>query len=104
MKDLEMKLDAELLWIIQRAHAVTIDRCLRLPQATKMTGLPSASWWKCVKEGTAPSSISLGPRTIAWRESEIQAWIDANTYASRRKRKIDMKLFIVALTANKKET
>jgi prophage regulatory protein len=90
---------AELMSIVQRTQETTNDRLLRLPQVKAKIGYATSTIWKCVKEGTLHAPISLGPRSVAWRESELQAWIDANTYASRTKRRIDMKQFIALLTA-----
>lgn len=59
------------------------DRLLRLSQ---IIGDPNAdppippqipvaksTWWKGVKEGRYPAPVKLGPRTTAWRESEVDA-------------------------------
>ena len=99
MKNYEDALAPELRDIVQRAREITTDRMLRLPQAKTMLGIGTSTFWKGVKEKRLPSGISLGPRTVAWRESELQAWIDANTYASRAKCPIDMKAFIAVLTS-----
>jgi len=99
MKNYEEALAPELREIVRRTREITKDRMLRLPQAKTMLGIGASTFWKRVKEKTLPSGISLGPRTVAWRESELQAWIDANTYASRAKCLIDMKTFIAALTS-----
>ena len=99
MNETRHELDADLHAILRRAREITNDRMLRLPQAKAMIGSAASTMWKGVKEGTLPPPISLGPRTVTWRESELQAWIDANTYASRAKRRIDMKQFIALLTA-----
>lgn len=99
MKNAGDALDIELREIVQRVREITNDRMLRLPQVKTKIGYATSTIWKAVKEGTLPSPVSLGPRTVAWRESELQAWIDANTYASRTKRSIDMKVFIAVLTA-----
>jgi predicted DNA-binding transcriptional regulator AlpA len=104
MKDQEDELPPELVEIVERAHKVARDRMLRLPQAKAMLGIGGSTFWKGVKEGVIPMSVSLGPRTSAWRESELQAWIDAKTYASRSRRNIDMKAFIAALTNNNQAT
>jgi len=99
MKNPEDTLAPPLKEIVQRVHEIINDRMLRLPQAKEKTGLATSTFWKRVKEGTLPGSVSLGPHSVAWRESELQAWIEANTYASRTKQSIDMKHFIEVLTA-----
>ena len=99
MKIATTALHPELIEFLQRAQNTSNDRMLRLPQVKDKIGYAASTIWKAVKEGTLPAPISLGPRSVAWRESELQAWIDANTYASRSKCGIDMKLFITLLTA-----
>lgn len=89
----------ELLYYVERARATVNDRMLRLPQVKLKIGRAASTIWKDVKEGTLPPPIALGARSVAWRESELQAWIDAKVLASRSKRDIDMKSFIALLTA-----
>jgi prophage regulatory protein len=36
-----------------------------------------SSWWAGVKSGRYPKPVKLGPRTTAWRVSDIRALIDA---------------------------
>jgi predicted DNA-binding transcriptional regulator AlpA len=98
MTNLANDLDPELREIVRRTRELTNDRMLRLPEATAKIGVATSTFWKLHSEKKLPSLISIGPHSVAWRESELQAWIDANTYASRSKRQIDMKIFIAALT------
>lgn len=99
MKSTEETLPYELREIVRRVRELTNDRMMRLPQAREKLGLAASTYWKGVKEGTIPTQVSLGPRISAWRESELQAWIDAKTYASRNNVVIDMKAFVDALTS-----
>ncbi|WP_287915749.1 AlpA family transcriptional regulator [Comamonas sp.] len=32
------------------------------------------TWWRWVKAGTAPKPISIGPRSSAWRLSDLLLW------------------------------
>jgi len=34
-----------------------------------------SAWWKGVKDGRYPKPVKLGPRTTAWRVSDIRALI-----------------------------
>ncbi|MYM34046.1 AlpA family phage regulatory protein [Duganella sp. FT94W] len=99
MKTTEDELPYELKEIIRRVKELANDRMLRLPQASGKLGLATSTYWKGVKEGTIPPQVPLGPRISAWRESELQAWIDAKTYAARNNLIIDMKAFVSALTS-----
>ena len=52
--------------------SATKDRLLRLSQIVPdLLPISKSSWWNGVKAGRFPKSVKLGPRTTAWRESEI---------------------------------
>ena len=51
-----------------------IDNFLRLNDVTKSTGLSRASIYRYMREGVFPKSVRLGPRSVAWRESEVEQW------------------------------
>lgn len=50
-------------------------RLVRLHDAMGMTGLSKASIYKKEKKGEFPSRVSLGARSVAWYEHEIQEWV-----------------------------
>ena len=35
-----------------------------------------STWWQGVKEGRFPQPVKLGPRTTAWRVTDIRALIE----------------------------
>ena len=41
--------------------------------------ISKSSWWAGVKSGRFPQSVKLGPRTTAWRESEILEIVERKT-------------------------
>ena len=51
------------------------DRLLRLPAVKEKTGLSRTTLYRWVQEGRFPRPVSLGPNTVAWRESELDRWI-----------------------------
>jgi len=59
------------------------DRLIRLPEiiGNKKTGekgllsIGATSWWLGVRSGKFPAPVKLGPRTTAWRESDVLAII-----------------------------
>jgi prophage regulatory protein len=56
---------------------MSTDRLLRLNQIVPhLLPISKTSWWNGVKKGIYPKSVKLGPRTTAWRESEILAIIE----------------------------
>ncbi|MCG7399705.1 helix-turn-helix transcriptional regulator [Caballeronia zhejiangensis] len=48
------------------------DSLLRLPEVLALIPVSRATWYAGVKEGRYPPPVSLGPRCVAWRASEIQ--------------------------------
>lgn len=51
------------------------DRLVREHECRQITGLSRQRRWELEKTGRFPKRISLGTRSIAWRLSELQAWI-----------------------------
>ena len=94
-------MNPELLALIERVQAVVNDRLLRLTQVKVKTGLGTSTIWKYVKHGTFPPPIRIGSRSSCWKESEISAWIDANAFASRSQKPVNIQMF-VALMINSK--
>ena len=66
------------------------DRLLRLPEVEGITGLKRSTIYMMAQEGTFPRPVKLTKRSSAWRNSEIQQWIDSREVAvnDRFKKKI----------------
>lgn len=60
----------------------TADRLLRVPDVTARTGLARSTIYDHVSQGKFPKPVKLGPRVVAWRESDINRWIEALPTAS----------------------
>jgi len=52
------------------------DRLLRRPEVQETTGLSRSGIYAAMKAHRFPRPIRIGLRAVAWRESDIQAWID----------------------------
>jgi predicted DNA-binding transcriptional regulator AlpA len=51
---------------------MTEDKLLRLSQIIpNILPISKTSWWNGVKSGIYPQPVKLGPRTTAWRESDV---------------------------------
>ena len=48
---------------------------LKLKEVMEMTAMSRSNVYKMMSEGRFPQSVSLGPRAVAWVESEVQDWI-----------------------------
>ena len=50
-------------------------RLIRLKEVMSISGLGRSSIYKFMDEGSFPQSISLGERSVAWVDIEIDEWI-----------------------------
>ncbi len=51
------------------------ERFLRLSDVMMRTGLSRSAIYLYIGEGSFPSNINLSTRSVAWLESEIDAWM-----------------------------
>ena len=52
------------------------EKLNRLPEVMDRTALSRSSIYLGMKKGTFPKPVHIGERAVAWRESDIQRWID----------------------------
>ena len=52
------------------------EKLLRRPEVEAMTGLSRAGIYDKMAKGDFPRPMRLGPRAVAWRESDVQEWIE----------------------------
>ncbi|MCP9823871.1 AlpA family transcriptional regulator [Synechococcus sp. EJ6-Ellesmere] len=50
-------------------------RLLRLPEVKAKVGLSRTAIYKLIAAGAFPRQISIGPRTVAWSQDDLEAWI-----------------------------
>lgn len=50
---------------------------LRLRAVMHMTGLSRSSLYRLIADGQFPRPVRLGPRTVAWRRVDVDAWSEA---------------------------
>lgn len=55
---------------------MTSQQLLRLKNVVEKTGLKRSQIYLYMKDGTFPTSIKIGPASVAWLESEIDTWIN----------------------------
>lgn len=53
------------------------NKLLRLPSVLARLGISKTEYYRRMKLGTAPRSIRLGANSVAWLESDIDAYINA---------------------------
>ncbi len=62
---------------------MTVDKYLRIKQVAELTGLSRATIYNMEKAGTFPKKTPLGERAVAWRESEIAAWMESRQHIEK---------------------
>lgn len=60
------------------------DRFMRRPEVQHATGLSRSSVYRLLDAKDFPAPIRLSLNTVAWLESEVQAWIEDRVAASRK--------------------
>lgn len=58
-----------------------LDPLMRRPAVQAATGL-SRSGLYAAMERDFPKPVKLGPQAVAWRQSEVQAWIGSREVAA----------------------
>lgn len=56
---------------------------VRLPQILQVIPVGRSSWWDGVRAGRYPKPVKLGPRTTAWRVSDIRELIERFSESSQ---------------------
>ena len=57
------------------ATPVQLDRHLRWPEVQPLVAVSRATWWRMVKRGTAPKQVRVSDNCVAWRASDIAAFL-----------------------------
>lgn len=52
------------------------DRLIKMPEVRRITGLSVSEIYRRVERGQFPKQIRVGPKSVAWVEREIFAWVD----------------------------
>jgi prophage regulatory protein len=56
--------------------AIAHSRLLRLPEVLKLYPVSKSSWYAGMAEGRYPAAVKLSKRSVAWRQSDIEALIE----------------------------
>jgi prophage regulatory protein len=59
-----------------KVNNMATNKLIRLKDLTKQYAIPASTVWYWIKQGNFPKQIKLGTRFVAWRESDIIAWLD----------------------------
>ena len=50
---------------------------LRRPEVETRTGISRSTLYDWMKRGDFPQPVKLGARIVAWRESDVTAWLES---------------------------
>jgi predicted DNA-binding transcriptional regulator AlpA len=53
------------------------------PPVPAIVPVARSTWWKWVRNGTAPAQVKIGPRASAWRVSDIKDFIASGVLEAR---------------------
>lgn len=57
------------------------ERLLRLTEVQARLGMSRSGIYERIKNGGFPRPVKIGPRAVAWLESEIDAWLQERVEA-----------------------
>lgn len=65
-----------------------MEKLYRLPEVQDLVGGLSASTiYERMAKGTFPLPIKIGLRAVAWRQSDLEEWIETRPQAEFRKKR-----------------
>jgi len=53
------------------------SRIVRLPTVMRMTGLGRSTIYRMIARQQFPGPVRIGDRAVAWRQDELDSWINA---------------------------
>ena len=59
------------------------DTFLRLPKVKQRTGFGRSQIYLLIKQGKFPKQIHIGPKSVAWLDSEVSDWMKDRIRLSR---------------------
>jgi len=58
------------------------DVCMRTPEAANYVALAESTLTKMRLTGDGPLFVKVGPRAVAYRKADLDAWLDARVRRS----------------------
>ncbi|MBB1525584.1 AlpA family transcriptional regulator [Pectobacterium carotovorum subsp. carotovorum] len=57
-------------------NTIVGKRLIRVPEVLRRVGFSRTKMYELIKEGRFPDKVKIGLRSVAFIESEIDAWIE----------------------------
>lgn len=81
-------------------NSETNDRLLKRPEVLKRVPLSSSTLYEMMAAGQFPRPIKIGKQSVAWRESDIEKWIQSRVDLRNAKASTqDQKFFTCTVTS-----
>ncbi len=64
-------------------NEIVAKRLIRVPEVLRRVGFSRTKMYELIKEGLFPGKVKIGLRSVAFVESEIDAWFDGIISDSR---------------------
>ena len=64
------------------SHTSRPPRLIRLAQVTHRVGLSATTIWRQRHAGRFPQPVQISPGCVAWREADVDAWIESRPGAT----------------------
>jgi len=68
--------------LLKRAENGRGERLIRLPEVKRRTAKSTTTIYNDMARGTFPRPVPIGGGRVAWRETQIDAWIAARIEAA----------------------
>lgn len=65
------------------AHIPDDVELIKIAEVRRMTGLSTSTIYERILAKQFPAQVKLGPRSVAWVKSEVQAWARERVKAAR---------------------
>jgi prophage regulatory protein len=69
---------------LRTAPGITCDvshvHLLRRPEVERLSGLSRSTLYALVAKGQFPAPVRIGIRAVAWRTSDLDAWLATRSY------------------------
>ena len=60
-----------------------MDRILRKEEVLRACGISKSTPYPMIPQGKFPRPVRLGQRSVGWKESEVEAWLQSRPRASQ---------------------
>ena len=58
-------------------------RLLKIEEVLSLCAMSKSNLYKMIERGDFPRPVSIGPRSVAWRQSDVASWLKDRPPTSR---------------------